>query len=173
MRRSFGLNRSELFLAYDRNLVHRAKELRKNPTAAERKLWEDYLCQFPHRVLRQRPIDHFIVDFYCSALRLVIEVDWEIHNSEQSQVYDDDRSKILHSYGLTVLRLTNAEVMEEFDRTCAKIQAFGDGELSSRPDPPNPLEKGGPEFESGECDRSPHYSQTPPSFSKSPFPRGI
>jgi very-short-patch-repair endonuclease len=153
MGRSFGLNRSELFLAYDRNLVSRAKELRKNPTAAERKLWEDYLCQFPHRVLRQRPIDHFIVDFYCAALRLVIEVDGEIHNSEQSQVYDDSRSKILHSYGLAVLRLTNAEVMGEFDRTCEKIQAFVENECLTKPvgeasrngNPSNPLKKGEPE----------------------------
>ena len=146
MRRSFGLNRSELFLAYDRDLVHRAKELRKHPTAAERKLWDDYLCKFPHRVLRQRPIDHFIVDFYCAALRLVIEVDGEIHESEQSQVYDEGRSKILHSYGLTVLRVTNAEVMGEFDRVCEKIGAFVDLGLLRRPDPPSPLEKGEPEF---------------------------
>ncbi len=126
MGRSFGLNQSEAFLAYDRNLVDRAKELRKNPTPAERKLWDDYLCRFPHRVLRQRPIDHFIVDFYCAALRLVIEVDGEIHDSEQSQARDEQRSKILQSYGLTVLRIKNAEVMGEFDRVCETIAAFLD-----------------------------------------------
>ena len=126
MGRSFGLNRSESFLAYDRNLVDRAKELRKHPTPAESKLWDDYLCRFPHRVLRQRPIDHFIVDFYCAALRLVIEVDGEIHDSDQSQVRDEERSKILRSYGLTVLRITNAEVMGEFDRVCVTIGAFMD-----------------------------------------------
>ena len=126
MGRSFGLNQSEAFLAYDRNLVERAKELRKHPTPAERRLWDDYLCRFPHRVLRQRPIDHFIVDFYCAALRLVIEVDGEIHDSEQSQVRDEERSKVLQSYGLTVLRITNAEVMGEFDRVCETIGAFMD-----------------------------------------------
>jgi len=56
MGRSFGLNRAELLLAYDRDLVHRAKEIRKNPMAAERKLWEQCLSKFPHGVLRQRPI---------------------------------------------------------------------------------------------------------------------
>ncbi|MEB3293151.1 MAG: endonuclease domain-containing protein [Synechococcales bacterium] len=124
MGRSLSENQMELFLAYDRALVHRAKELRKNPTAAERKPWEQYLRNIPYRVLRQRPIDHFIVDFYCSALRLVIEVDGEVHDSEQSQAYDEERSKILQSYGLTVLRVRNAEVMEEFDRVCEKIGAF-------------------------------------------------
>jgi very-short-patch-repair endonuclease len=124
MGRSFGLNRAELFLAYDRDLVHRAKELRKHPTAAERKLWDEYLRTFPHRVLRQRPIDHFIVDFYCAALLLVIEVDGGIHDSEQSQVYDEGRSNILRSYGLTVLRVTNVEVIGDFDRVCEKIGSF-------------------------------------------------
>jgi very-short-patch-repair endonuclease len=103
MKRSHSLTRSELFLAYDRTLIQPAKEMRKNPTPAEKKLWDDYLSTFPHRILRQRPIDHFIVDFFCAALRLVIEVDGEIHNLEQSQVRDDMRSKILHSYGLQVV----------------------------------------------------------------------
>lgn len=88
MGRSFGLNQAELFLAYDRDLVHRAKELRKHPTAAERKRWDDYLRTFPHHVLRQRPIDHFIVDFYCAALRLVIEVDGEIHTQKNPRIKD-------------------------------------------------------------------------------------
>ena len=145
MGRSFGLNRSELFLAYDQDLVHQAKEMRKNPTAAERKLWEQCLSKFPYRVLRQRPIDHFIVDFYCAALRLVIEVDGGVHESEQARVYDEDRSRILHSYGLHVLRVTNAEVLGEFDRVCAVFFGFVDD--SGRPDPPSPLEKGEPEME--------------------------
>jgi very-short-patch-repair endonuclease len=44
-------------------------------TIAEKKLWNNYLKNFPFRVLRQRPIDNFIVDFYCFALKLVIEID--------------------------------------------------------------------------------------------------
>ena len=145
MGRSFGLNQAALFLAYDRDLVHRAKEMRKNPTAAERKLWEQCLSKFPHRVLRQRPIDHFIVDFYCAALQLVIEVDGDVHDSEQAQVYDESRSKILHSYGLQVLRVTNAEVLGEFDRLCERILGFVG--YSDRTDPPSPLKKGEPEMD--------------------------
>ena len=145
MGRAFGLNQAALFLAYDRDLVHRAKEMRKNPTAAERKLWEQCLSKFPHRVLRQRPIDHFIVDFYCAALQLVIEVDGDVHESEQAQVYDEGRSKILQSYGLQVLRVTNAEVLGEFEKVCERVWAFLD--LTDRPDPPNPLKKGEPEME--------------------------
>ncbi len=145
MGRSFPLNHSPLFLAYDRDLVHRAKEMRKNPTAAERRLWEQCLSKFPHRVLRQRPIDHFIVDFYCAALRLVIEVDGEVHDSEQAKVRDEVRSKILQGYGLQVLRVTNGEVFGEFEKVCERV--WGLVGLMERPDPPSPLKKGGLEME--------------------------
>jgi very-short-patch-repair endonuclease len=48
-------------------------------TPAERKFWSGYLRTFKFRVLRQRPIDNFIVDFFCAQLKLVIEVDGESH----------------------------------------------------------------------------------------------
>jgi very-short-patch-repair endonuclease len=65
---------SRFHLPYNSKLVARAKHFRQHPTPAEEKLWQEYLKTFPYRVLRQRPIDHFIVDFYCAALKLVIEV---------------------------------------------------------------------------------------------------
>ncbi|HBE56853.1 MAG TPA: endonuclease, partial [Cyanobacteria bacterium UBA11366] len=73
------LKHSDFHLPYNPALVARAKELRKNMTPAEKKLWYGYLRTFQFRVLRQRPIDHFIVDFYCPSLKLVIEVDGESH----------------------------------------------------------------------------------------------
>ena len=72
------LREKQFFLPYDRRLVTLAKEMRKNPTPAERKLW-DYLRTFPFRVWRQRPISCFIVDFYCPKLKLAIEVDGASH----------------------------------------------------------------------------------------------
>lgn len=82
-------------LPYSSKLVSRAKELRQNPTPAEQKLWRDYLRTFPFPVLRQRPINHFIVGFYCAALRLVIEIDGESHFTEDGQLYDWERTQIL------------------------------------------------------------------------------
>ncbi len=64
------LNASDFYLPYDTALVPTAKELRKNMTTAEKKLWYGYLRNFKFKVLRQRPIDHFIVDFYCPTLKL-------------------------------------------------------------------------------------------------------
>jgi adenine-specific DNA methylase/very-short-patch-repair endonuclease len=120
-------------LPYNKKLVDRAKELRKNMTPAEKKLWHEYLKHCSDRFWRQRPIDHFIVDFYCPARYLVIEIDGASHDSEEAQAYDSERTQILEGYGLKVLRFTNQEVLESFEGVCAVIEnpprpPFGRGE---------------------------------------------
>ncbi|PSF29352.1 type II restriction endonuclease [Aphanothece hegewaldii CCALA 016] len=99
------------YLPYNKNLVPRAKELRARMTLAEKKIWHDYLRNFEHRVYRQRPIDNFIVDFYCPKLKLVNEIDGDSHYEENAQEYDRQRTEILEGYGLKVIRFTNAEVL--------------------------------------------------------------
>ena len=64
-------------LPYNPDLKDRAKNLRRNMTRAEKKIWFDFLKNSEYRFLRQRPIDNFIVDFYCSELNLVIKIDWD------------------------------------------------------------------------------------------------
>ncbi len=110
------------YLPYNKNLVTRAKELRKNMTKAEKKLWYDYLRNFKFRVYRQRPIDNFIVDFYCPQLKLVIEVDGESHYQENAQESDLQRSKILEGYELKVIRFTNEEVLSNLEGIVAIIE---------------------------------------------------
>jgi len=112
---------TDFYLPYDPQLGDRAKELRKNMTVAEKRLWHGYLKTFPFRVLRQRPIDHFIVDFYCSGLKLVIEVDGDSHFIDNGPSYDQERTQILEGYGLTVLRFTNQQVLSDFEGVCLKI----------------------------------------------------
>ncbi|QIZ71779.1 endonuclease domain-containing protein [Oxynema aestuarii] len=116
------LKQGRYFLPYNPLLVEAAKQMRKNPTPAERKLWQDYLRQFPLKVWRQKPIDNFIVDFYCAKLRLVIEVDGESHFTKQGIIYDGQRTHILEGYGLEVVRFTNDEVMNCFDGVCECIR---------------------------------------------------
>ncbi|MDB9305584.1 MULTISPECIES: endonuclease domain-containing protein [Cyanophyceae] len=125
---------SNFHLPYNPQLVERAKTLRKNMTKAEKKLWYDYLRNFQFRVHRQRPIDNFIVDFYCPNLSLVIEVDGESHSTDLAQNYDRERTQILEGYGLRIIRFTNQEVLNAFAGVCATIE-----ELI----PPTPLKKGG------------------------------
>ncbi len=124
MSRQTHLTTTDFHLPYNADLVFRAKTMRKNPTPAERKLWQDCLRHLPVRFLRQRPIEHFIVDFYSAALWLVIEVDGDSHFSEQGQAYDAERSTILEGYGLRVFRFTNRQVLEEFEGVCDTIGEF-------------------------------------------------
>jgi very-short-patch-repair endonuclease len=116
------LNNTEFHLPYNPQLIARAKELRKNSTPAEKKLWQNYLRTFKFRVLRQRPIDNFIVDFYCAALKLVIEVDGESHFTDEGQEYDRERTQILQGYGLKVVRFTNDRVLNNFEAVCEEIE---------------------------------------------------
>jgi very-short-patch-repair endonuclease len=125
-------NDSDFHLPYNRQLVEKAKELRKNMTPAERKLWYDYLRTFKFRVLRQRPIDNFIVDFFCAQLKLVIEVDGESHFTDDGKDYDWERTQILKGYGLKVLRFSNHEVLQDWEGVCRRIEE----EI-----PPTPLQK--------------------------------
>ncbi|MBX9255161.1 endonuclease domain-containing protein [Desmonostoc muscorum CCALA 125] len=116
------LNSSNLHLPYNPKLVERAKELRKNMTPAEKKLWYEYLRNFQYRVLRQRPINHFIVDFYCPTLQTVIEIDGHSHFTNEGQDYDLERTNILEGYGLKIIRFTNSQVLNHFDSVCEQIQ---------------------------------------------------
>jgi adenine specific DNA methylase Mod/very-short-patch-repair endonuclease len=151
-----GLISTGYHLPYNPELVERAKELRKNMTPAEKKLWYEYLRNFKHRVLRQRPINHFIVDFYCPALKLVIEIDGEHHFTEEGKSYDEERRKILEKYGLREIRFRNDEVINEFDRVCKEIERIPpvssmqippvspEGGIKEEGIPPvSPLSKGG------------------------------
>ena len=102
-------------LPYNPELVERARELRKNLTEAEKRLWYRYLRSYKYRVLRQRPIDNYIVDFYCPQLRLVIEIDGESHYTDEGKMYDKRRTAVLEGYGLKVLRFTNDDVLRNFE----------------------------------------------------------
>ncbi|MBI2355569.1 MAG: endonuclease domain-containing protein [Deltaproteobacteria bacterium] len=107
-----GLASDSAFLPYNKNLTERARENRKAPTPAESKIWNKVLRmrQFAdHKFLRQKPIDNYIVDFYCSELRLVIEIDGDSH--AESVEYDAERTRVLQSLGLTVIRYTNDDVI--------------------------------------------------------------
>ena len=102
-------------------LLPQARNLRKEMTKQERRLWYDFLRHYPIKVYKQRIIDNFIVDFYCHAAKLVIELDGSQHYTENGLAYDFERSAILEGFGLHVLRFTNADVDHNFEQTCNEI----------------------------------------------------
>ena len=109
------------YIPYDPQLKDKARELRKNMTQPEKKLWFAFLRGLPQTFLRQKPLDSFIVDFYCAQNKLVIEIDGESHYVADAQEYDKRRTSALQKYGLTVLRFTNREVMDNFGGVCEEI----------------------------------------------------
>ena len=96
-----------------------ARELRLNHTKAEEIIWERIknrqLSGFKFR--RQHPIDKYIADFYCHDLRMVIEIDGDYHNAEDQSKYDFNRDGEMEEYGIIVKRITNKEVIIDFENT--------------------------------------------------------
>lgn len=111
-----------LFTGYDKKLKSRADELRKNMTQQEWNLWYFYLRSHRLKWYRQRIIDRFIVDFYCHAAKLVIEIDGKQHYTDQGIVYDTERTQVLQGYGLKVLRYTNQQLECNFQEVCWDIE---------------------------------------------------
>jgi len=90
-------------------------------TKEERHLWYDFLREYPVRFLRQKVIENFVVDFYCSKANLVIELDGSQHYTSQNEEADQKRTEKLESWGLTVIRIPNNQVMQNFRGICEYI----------------------------------------------------
>ena len=111
-------------LPVNKSLRLRARELRKNSTLSEVILWK---CLKQKRASgldfdRQKVIGNYIVDFYCSKLKLVIEVDGDSHNDKY--VYDSNRDKYLQSLGLTVLHIEDLDVKFRIDSVIYSIETL-------------------------------------------------
>jgi very-short-patch-repair endonuclease len=101
-----------MFYGATAEIFRLAENQRKRMTPSERKLW-DYLkikSNTGYKFRRQHPISHFVVDFYCHPLQLVIEVDGGIHSREDIVEKDANREEELKSFGLQIMRFRNEEV---------------------------------------------------------------
>ena len=106
---------------HNKSLVSNAKNLRKNLTKEERRLWYDYLRTYPVKFLRQKIIGKYIVDFYCAKAKLIVELDGSQHYEEKGMEYDAERTNHLEQYGIRVLRIPNNEVIQNFRGVCEYI----------------------------------------------------
>jgi len=108
--------KKQMFYSASALIFQRAKELRNHPTDAERILWM-YLRTSPrgYKFRRQHPAGNYILDFYCHALKIAIEVDGAIHNKEKIQEADRKRQKNLEADGIYVIRFSNKDVMTNID----------------------------------------------------------
>ena len=81
-----------MYKEYNRKHIPLARELRKNMTPWERKLWYEFLKNYPRRFRRQEVLGDYIADFYCSKAKLVIELDGGGHYEEKQQEKDAKRT---------------------------------------------------------------------------------
>ncbi len=111
------------YTSYNKKSLGKAKALRKRMTPEERRLWYDFLKAYPIHFYRQRAIDKYIVDFYCSQASLAIELDGAQHYEEAGYAYDLKRTNELEALGVKVLRFTNFDVKTNFEGVCRMIDS--------------------------------------------------
>jgi len=119
-----------MFYGANRTIFQNAEILRKDMTIAEKKLWERLnKSQLGVRFKAQHPIDIFIADFYCHKFKLVVEIDGGIHETQKE--YDEGRTAELEKWGLTIIRFTNEEVMNNIEKVMEIIKS----QLHTAPSP--------------------------------------
>jgi very-short-patch-repair endonuclease len=113
-------------ILYNPKLKELARQLRNNSTKAEVFLWQKIKRKqyYGYDFHRQKPIDNYILDFFCNELMLGIEVDGYSH--EVIEVYKKDVSKEgkLSSLGISILRFTDNQIFNDMDNVLRAIEAF-------------------------------------------------
>lgn len=110
----------------NRELVRKARSLRNSMTRAEIMFWTRIRSKqvWGLKFRRQQPICEYIVDFYCDSIKLIIEIDGEIHNNPAINQYDKIRETALRDHGYQILRFVNNEVEFNLDTVLNKLNSF-------------------------------------------------
>ncbi|UIE37253.1 endonuclease domain-containing protein [Leptodesmis sichuanensis] len=114
------------FLPYNPRLKEIARKLRKTMTRSEVILWQHLKGKQMngYDFDRQRPIDEYVVDFYCKKLKLAIEIDGSSHDSEEAQEQDRYRQQRLEALGVRFLRFRDEEVRQNVGAVLQAIAAW-------------------------------------------------
>lgn len=108
------------FLKNDPWFKNTRQELRNNATRAEIALWEKLKGKkLGIKFRRQYSFGTYVIDFYCAAIKLGIEIDGGIHNTQKEK--DDYRTRTLNQYGIRIIRFSNKEVMQDIDQVLSTI----------------------------------------------------
>lgn len=100
-----------------RSLLDIRRALRANSTPAEEILWEEIRNRKLNglKFKRQHSIGNYIVDFYCASKRLIIELDGEVHNTEDQKEKDKHKDQNLTEMNFRVLRISNSQVLNDIE----------------------------------------------------------
>ncbi len=114
------------FLPYNKNLKDFSRYLRTHSTMGEILLWNEVkqnkLCGYTF--YRQKPIDRYIVDFYCKPLNLVIEIDGAVHLDEAVKLNDEERQAVLEKYNLHFLRFDDDDLRVDLGWVLQEIESW-------------------------------------------------
>jgi very-short-patch-repair endonuclease len=132
-------------IPYNSDLKDLAKELRRKMTLSEVLLWNEVKNKqiLGYDFDRQRPINNFIVDFYCKELSLAIEIDGDTHIYRYD--YDDERQRVLEEHGVHFLRFDDIEVKRNMNNVLRVIEDWI--EKNKKPTP-GPSREGNQEIDS-------------------------
>ncbi|MGI8599467.1 MAG: endonuclease domain-containing protein [Chitinophagaceae bacterium] len=114
------------YLPYNKNLKEFSRRLRNKSTPGEILLWKKLRAgsMMNYTFNRQKPINRYIVDFYCKPLNLVIEVDGAYHYEREQRIKDEERQKTLEEMGLKLLRFSEQEVRKDMDVVLKTIENY-------------------------------------------------
>ena len=117
------LHNTGMWKGASKETFRKARILRENMTEPEKKLWERLSKNQIEglKFRRQHPILFYIADFYCHALHLIIEIDGGYHDTIEQKVKDDERTEHLKSNGITLIRFSNKEVLNNMDGVIEEI----------------------------------------------------
>ena len=121
-------------------LHERAREMRRNPTEPEVRLWRNLSNSQLEglKFRRQEVIGPYIADFMCPARALIVEVDGDTHEAGKDRLRDDE----LAEFGFLVVRVSNLDVMRNVDGVLEVIRLAANGRLSRHSPHPNPSPEG-------------------------------
>ncbi len=113
-------------IPYNPRLKELARHLRNNSTQSEIWLWKRLKGKqrLGHDFHRQKPIDNFILDFFCHELMLGIELDGVSHMFDEVQEKDLLKSQRMNELGITVLRFHDDEVFDDIDAVIRSIDSW-------------------------------------------------
>lgn len=125
---------------HDRRLIHFARELRRNSTDAERRVWSCLRAGRlgGHVFRRQHPVGKYIADFYCHAARLVVELDGGQHAEADAAASDARRTAVMAAAGMHVIRFSDYDALTDTEAVALTILQEVERRLTAGPPPPLP-----------------------------------
>ena len=115
-----------MIIKYNPKLKELARQLRNNATKSEIRLWQRLKRNqmYGYDFHRQKPIDEFIVDFFCNTLQLAIECDGYSHEILEVWEKDKRKTKILNNLGVRVLRFSDHQIMNDLENVLRAIEDY-------------------------------------------------